>query len=151
MSLLVLNDATVEAPAGTNLLTWLRDRGLVAAKPACRGGDCGACHVLLGERAAGASEPVYRAVNSCLLRTPASHSRLLTQTHRPGTEHASGLRCGGEQLVALTVLDATATGRLKAVDETLSRGETIAWEVSGAGWHHSHVSGPSHRRHGPGG
>ena len=66
----VLNDAAAELPSGGILLLgWLRDRGLVAAKPGCLGGDCGACQVLLGEREPGASEPTYRAVNSCLLTT----------------------------------------------------------------------------------
>lgn len=70
MPRLTLNDEVVDLPEeDANLLGWLRDRGLVAAKPGCLGGDCGACQVLLGEVAPGASEPAYRAVNSCLLTT----------------------------------------------------------------------------------
>lgn len=67
---LILNDAVATLPAqDTNLLDWLRDQGLTAAKPGCRGGDCGACQVLVGEVDAVGAESNYRAVNSCLLST----------------------------------------------------------------------------------
>lgn len=70
MAQMILNDAAVELPADdVNLLDWLRGRGLVAAKPACRRGDCGACQVLVGEVEPGSSTPRYRALNSCLLST----------------------------------------------------------------------------------
>lgn len=70
MSQLILNDRTVELPDDdVNLLDFLREAGLTAAKPGCRGGDCGACQVLLGELAPGESQPQYRTVNTCLLTT----------------------------------------------------------------------------------
>ena len=66
---LILNSTPVELPAtDTNLLDWLRDRGLVATKPGCRTGDCGACQVLVGDAPAGEAVG-YRVLNSCLLST----------------------------------------------------------------------------------
>jgi len=70
MPMLFLNRSVEELPTeDVNLLSWLRQRGLIAAKPGCLSGDCGACQVLLGERDSGAAEPRYRSVNSCLLGT----------------------------------------------------------------------------------
>ena len=57
---LVVNGSqtAIEAEPGTRLLDLLRDRlGLIGAKEACGRGDCGACTVLVGDR----------AVPSCLL------------------------------------------------------------------------------------
>lgn len=66
----LINTQEVTLPRGARLLDFLREElGLTAAKPACRGGDCGACLVLLGEIAAGETRAHYRAVNSCLLTT----------------------------------------------------------------------------------
>jgi xanthine dehydrogenase small subunit len=67
----ILNDESIEShlhPA-TVVLDFLRaDRRLTGTKEGCREGDCGACAVLLGERAGnGGSALRYRAVNSCLL------------------------------------------------------------------------------------
>jgi xanthine dehydrogenase small subunit len=65
---LILNDRRHPVPdPGANLLDLLRAAGLTGTKPACRGGDCGACQVLLGELAPGATEPRYLPVNTCLL------------------------------------------------------------------------------------
>lgn len=59
---------TLPAAADSNLLDYLRGSlGLTAAKPACQGGDCGACLVLVGEHDGG--DLRLRAVNSCLLTT----------------------------------------------------------------------------------
>ncbi len=70
MPQLILNHTVTELPAeDVNLLGWLRDQGLTAAKPGCLGGDCGACQVLLGEIGDRDTEPCYRSVNSCLLTT----------------------------------------------------------------------------------
>jgi carbon-monoxide dehydrogenase small subunit len=57
---LTLNDAPVlaEVAPETTLLDWLREaRGLMAAKPGCEIGRCGACAVLLDGR----------LVNACLV------------------------------------------------------------------------------------
>ena len=70
MGEVLLNADAVELPGeDLSLLGWLRDRGLIAAKPVCLGGDCGACQVLVGEVEQGSSEVRYRAMNSCLLTT----------------------------------------------------------------------------------
>jgi xanthine dehydrogenase small subunit len=59
---------TLPAAGDSNLLDHLRDGlGLTAAKPACHGGDCGACLVLVGETDGDSVR--YRAVNSCLATT----------------------------------------------------------------------------------
>ncbi|NCD18317.1 MAG: 2Fe-2S iron-sulfur cluster binding domain-containing protein, partial [Actinobacteria bacterium] len=64
---LILNDRRLPVPdPGANLLDLLRATGLTGTKPACRGGDCGACQVLLGELAPGTTEPRYLPVNTCL-------------------------------------------------------------------------------------
>jgi aerobic-type carbon monoxide dehydrogenase small subunit (CoxS/CutS family)/CO/xanthine dehydrogenase FAD-binding subunit len=49
---LTLNGRPHEGPvrAGTPLLQWLRDEGLVGAKHGCESGECGACAVLLDGR-----------------------------------------------------------------------------------------------------
>lgn len=57
---LVVNgtQTTIDIAAGTRLLDLLRDRlGLIGTKEACGRGDCGACTVLVGDR----------AVPSCLM------------------------------------------------------------------------------------
>ncbi len=70
MGEVILNADAVELPdEDLPLLGWLRGRGLIAAKPVCLGGDCGACQVLVGEVEQGSSEVRYRAMNSCLLTT----------------------------------------------------------------------------------
>src|ERR1035438_4269435 len=48
------------------LLEFLRARGLTGTKEGCAEGDCGACSVAIIERNAD-GQPVYRAVNSCLM------------------------------------------------------------------------------------
>src|SRR5208283_4189268 len=50
----------------TTLLEFLRGSGLTGAKEGCAEGDCGACSVAIIERDAD-GQPVYRAVNSCLM------------------------------------------------------------------------------------
>lgn len=70
MGEVILNADAVELPdEDLPLLEWLRYRGLIAAKPVCLGGDCGACQVLVGGVEHGSSEVRYRAMNSCLLTT----------------------------------------------------------------------------------
>jgi xanthine dehydrogenase small subunit len=65
---LVANHAVVEAdawPLDPALDYIRRDLGLTGTKEGCREGDCGACAVIVGERAGG--EFTYRAMPSCLL------------------------------------------------------------------------------------
>ena len=50
----------------TTLLEFLRGAGLTGSKEGCAEGDCGACSVAIVERDAD-GQPVYRAVNSCLM------------------------------------------------------------------------------------
>jgi xanthine dehydrogenase small subunit len=52
--------------AEQSLLRWLRGRHLTGTKEGCADGDCGACTVVLVERAH-PDGPRYSAVNSCLL------------------------------------------------------------------------------------
>lgn len=69
MQAFLLNDDCVAGlPEPTRpVLTWLREeRGLTAAKDACREGECGACAVLLGSLEPGGWVR-YRLVNACLL------------------------------------------------------------------------------------
>jgi len=65
-SVLINTEQVVLPSSSTSLLQFLREvQGLTAAKPACNGGDCGACLVLLAELDQGVLR--FRAVNSCLL------------------------------------------------------------------------------------
>src|ERR1700679_3878124 len=68
-----LNDRWIERddlPPTTTLLRYLRDHAaLTGTKEGCAEGDCGACTVAVLEHREG-SEPVFRAVNSCLLLLP---------------------------------------------------------------------------------
>ncbi|HTX74149.1 MAG TPA: FAD binding domain-containing protein [Rectinemataceae bacterium] len=64
----LVNDRVVEtdAWAGSPALDFIRkDLGLTGSKEGCREGDCGACAVLVGDRAAGRRG--YLALPSCLL------------------------------------------------------------------------------------
>ncbi|MGR8979298.1 MAG: FAD binding domain-containing protein [Gammaproteobacteria bacterium] len=65
----LLNQSVVEeyAPPGAVMLDIIRrSHHLTGVKGACRGGDCGACLVLLGKADAGGGMH-YEPVNSCLL------------------------------------------------------------------------------------
>ncbi len=54
----------------TNLLDFVRSRGLTGAKEGCAEGECGACAVLLRS-----PQGNYQAVNSCLIPLPAVAGR----------------------------------------------------------------------------
>jgi xanthine dehydrogenase small subunit len=69
VTVVYVNDREVRtrAPAGATVLDVLREElDLTATKPGCRTGDCGACTVLVGSRAADDQQPVYELHNSCL-------------------------------------------------------------------------------------
>jgi xanthine dehydrogenase small subunit len=73
-----INDQPVSEAAvspTTTLLNYLRrNRGLTGTKEGCAEGDCGACTVAVAGRDPN-GEPVYRAVNSCLLLLPSLHGK----------------------------------------------------------------------------
>ena len=61
----------------TTLLRYLRDvKGLAGTKEGCAEGDCGACTVVVVERAP-SGKPAFRAVNSCLLLLPMVQGKLV--------------------------------------------------------------------------
>lgn len=151
-----------EGPTMPEQLVWRALRGEVAAGRPCvlavvvshEGSSPGHAGWLMaigpdgwlaGTTGGGLAEVAVVEAALHLLTGSAPSPRLLTQTHRPGAEHASGLRCGGEQVVALVPVDASWARRLEAVDAALSVGETLAWQVTGDGWSFDHVSGPTHR------
>lgn len=71
-----LNDQEIRttAPAGMLVLDFLRQRAkLTGTKEGCREGDCGACVVLVGERAG--ERVVYRPVTSCLVPLGEVHGK----------------------------------------------------------------------------
>ncbi|MCU0301419.1 MAG: FAD binding domain-containing protein [Candidatus Nanopelagicales bacterium] len=93
------------APAGTPLLEVLREQaGLTAAKPGCGTGDCGACLVLLGARAAPGATPVYELHHACLTTVAmAEGGHVVTAEGLVGEElgpvqrallHAGAVQCG---------------------------------------------------------
>ena len=60
------------------LLNWLRlHQKLTGTKEGCAEGDCGACSVVVG-RLAGDNQPVWQAVNACILFLPMLHGTVLT-------------------------------------------------------------------------
>ena len=60
------------------LLNWLRlHQKLTGTKEGCAEGDCGACSVVVG-RLAGDNNPVWQAVNACILFLPMLHGTVLT-------------------------------------------------------------------------
>lgn len=76
-------------------------------------------------------------------------------THRPGSETASGMICGGEQQVAFAAVDAEHLDDVRTVAAAVAAGDRIAWTVGAGGWalgeaapsaewSHTIVSGPSH-------
>ncbi len=68
----LLNGETVEvdAPPTRTLLDWLREeRGLTGTKEGCNEGDCGACTVMVTDKAGA------RALNACILFLPQIHGR----------------------------------------------------------------------------
>ena len=86
---ITVNGTLVDAgdtPPQTNLLTWLRSRGLTAAKEGCAEGECGACAVLL-VRPDGAGSR-YESVNSCLVTIGALHGVEVVTVEGLGTPEA---------------------------------------------------------------
>lgn len=88
---------------------------------------------LAGTSGGGPGEQTAIATALDLLDAPSS-ARLLTQTHRPGAETASGMACGGEQRLALVPLDAESLPGLDRLIAALSAGGNAGWTVSESGW-----------------
>ena len=115
---------------------------------------------LAGTTGGGAAEEQAIQEATVLLVEVEPKHRLLTQTHRTGSEHASGLLCGGEQVLALVPLAPSCADRLTVLDRALTRGDTGTWTISpdglrlggtsigftedGDGWSFTQVSGPTH-------
>lgn len=73
-----LNGKTVvlgDVAPTTTLLNWLRASGRTGTKEGCAEGDCGACTVALADAESAAGEPVWRAVDSCLVLLPMLNGR----------------------------------------------------------------------------
>lgn len=117
---------------------------------------------LAGTTGGGAAEAQVVGQAAELLRDPRPVPRLVTQTHRNGAEHPSGLLCGGDQVLALVPLARAASVPLSVIDSALTRGDSAAWTISpqgwipgatgadgftqdGGGWVYTQTSGPSHR------
>ncbi len=117
---------------------------------------------LAGTTGGGAAEAQVVSWVVDLLREPEPAPRLVNQTHRSGAANASGLLCGGEQVVALIPLATASAAQLGHVDAALTRGDTVTWTITphgwtlggtgddgftrdGRGWVHTQTSGPSHR------
>ncbi|MGB7963508.1 MAG: XdhC family protein [Propionicimonas sp.] len=116
---------------------------------------------LAGTTGGGAAEAQVVTGAVDLLAEPEPVSRLVTQTHRTGTANASGLLCGGEQVMALIRVTPDSAHALAAVDAALTRGDTVSWTVTpngwtlgataadgfldGRGWAFVQTSGPSHQ------
>ena len=102
-----LNGTWVEEtslPPTTTLLRYLRDsRHLTGTKEGCAEGDCGACTVAVVENDV-TGQPVYRAVNACLVLLPMVQGKhvvtveaLKTDVPHPAQEamaKALGSQCG---------------------------------------------------------
>lgn len=115
---------------------------------------------LAGTTGGGAAEEQAIQRASGLLAQGEPKHRLLTQTHRTGSEDASGLLCGGEQVLALVRLTPSCAALLATLDRALTRGDTSSWTISpdglrpggsnveftqdDDGWSYTQVSGPTH-------
>lgn len=98
-----LNDRWVElsglAPT-TTLLRFLRDNAhLTGTKEGCAEGDCGACTVAVVEQDAN-GQPVYRAVNSCLVLLPMIQGKRVYTVEglKDGAEHHPAQKILAEEL-----------------------------------------------------
>lgn len=97
---------------------------------------------LAGTVGGGAAEEAAVRRGLALLDTGAARTVRLTQTHRPDAEHASGLLCGGEQLLALAPLADASRHGLRAAIDALERGERFTWSPAEDV---SVMLGPTHR------
>ncbi|MEO1000021.1 MAG: xanthine dehydrogenase small subunit [Pseudomonadota bacterium] len=76
-----------DAGATVTLLDWLREvRGLTGTKEGCNEGDCGACTVIVSERAPGGGV-AHRAVNACILFLPQLAGKAVTTVEGLGGSH----------------------------------------------------------------
>ncbi len=117
---------------------------------------------LAGTTGGGAAEAQVVSLAVDLSSEPEPDPRLVTQTHRSGSANASGLLCGGEQVLALVPVTRDSAPALAAVDAALTRGDRVSWTITpngwtlgetgvdgltrdGGGWAFAQISGPSHR------
>ncbi len=110
-------EETALAPT-TTLLRYLRDsKRLTGTKEGCAEGDCGACTVAVVENDS-SGEPVYRAVNSCLVLLPMLQGKhvvtveaLKTSNLHPAQDamaKALGSQCGYcTPGIVMTIFEAT--------------------------------------------
>lgn len=89
---------------------------------------------LAGTTGGGSAEAQIVDRSFDLLREPSPMPILVTQTHRRGVAEASGMVCGGQQVVALAPVPSTRGAELDDIRTALARGQQVAWSLTADGW-----------------